>query len=129
MPEQPIADVEREIDDYITACRQTREAQTLLAEEPLCVIKYVPASYLTTILATGQLYASERAGFTWGDAIYAAPLKTPRLLLHGVPAGAEAEQAQPGEQWSGETHERRVTMRRRRGAWPRDRAPSRGSGW
>jgi hypothetical protein len=81
MPEQPIADVEREIDDYITACRQTREAQTLLAEEPLCVIKYVPASYLTTILATGQLYASERAGFTWGDAIYAAPLKTPRTTM------------------------------------------------
>ena len=81
MPERALADVEQEIDEYITTCRQTPEVQTLLAEEPLCVIKYVPASYLATVLATGQLYASERAGFTWGDAIYVAPLKTPRTTM------------------------------------------------
>jgi len=81
MPERPIAEVEHEIDKYITTCRQTPEVQTLLAEDPLCVIKYVPASYLATILATGQLYAGERAGFTWGDAIYVAPLKTPRTTM------------------------------------------------
>ena len=81
MPERPISDVDNEIGEYITACRQTPEVARLLTDEPLRVIKYVPATYLATILSTGQLYASERAGFTWGAAIYVAPLSSPRTTM------------------------------------------------
>ena len=81
MPERSLRHVEHDLVEYIEQCRQTSEIDTLLAEEPLLVIKYLPASYLATTLATGQLYASERVGFTWGDAIYVAPLTSPRTTM------------------------------------------------
>ena len=45
------------------------------------VIKYMPARFLEDAIANQRLYASERAGFTWGDAIYVAPVDFPKTTM------------------------------------------------
>src|SRR5437762_3757037 len=80
-PARPIADVERSIEEYVLASKQAPALQAMIADQQLRVIKYMPAEYLASALATGQLYASERAGFTWGDAIYVAPIAFPLTTM------------------------------------------------
>ena len=47
----------------------------------LIVIKYLPAIRLDDAIKQQHLYAAERAGFTWGDALYVAPVSFPRTTM------------------------------------------------
>jgi hypothetical protein len=79
-----IADLEREIDRYVENSASCPAVRSLLARDQLNVIKYMPADHLADVLARGQLYAAERAGFTWGDALYVAPLAFPfTTMMYG----------------------------------------------
>src|ERR1035437_9974678 len=76
-----IGDLERQIDEFISRSGNTPALQSLISEGNLDVVKYMPAAYLENVLARGQLYAAERAGFTWGDAVYVAPLSCPLTTM------------------------------------------------
>jgi hypothetical protein len=79
-----IDDLERKIDQFISDSAKNKAIQPLVAHADLQVIKYMPADYLADVLARDQLYASERAGFTWGDALYVAPLAFPfTTMMYG----------------------------------------------
>lgn len=47
----------------------------------LLVVKYLPSSRLEDCLNHQHLYASERAGFTWGDALYVTPVAFPGTTM------------------------------------------------
>jgi hypothetical protein len=76
-----IGDLERQIDEFISRSGNTPALQSLISEGNLDVVKYLPAAYLENVLARGQMYAAERAGFTWGDAVYVAPLSCPLTTM------------------------------------------------
>src|SRR5215469_6694758 len=51
----------------------------------LYVIKYIGPKFLSDTLATDSLYASKTPGYTWGDAVYVAPLAYPRsTMMYGA---------------------------------------------
>jgi hypothetical protein len=53
----------------------------------LYVLKYTAPKYLSDILLTGSLYASNAPGYTWGDAVYVAPVACPRSTMMYGSAG------------------------------------------
>jgi hypothetical protein len=51
----------------------------------LYVIKYTVPKFLSDILLTESLFASRTPGYTWGDAVYVAPLSSPRsTMMYGA---------------------------------------------
>jgi hypothetical protein len=73
--------LEQAVEAHIRA--STTAAPPLLGIDAgqLHVIKYLPAKYLTDVITGQHLYAAERAGFTWGDALYVAPVRFPRTTM------------------------------------------------
>jgi hypothetical protein len=50
----------------------------------LLVIKYIPSIRLNDVLQNGMLFAPNSSGYTWGDAVYVAPLDTPfSTMMYG----------------------------------------------
>ena len=79
------SELEAEVDRHIAQVSDSPELKDLLANDPLHVIKYMPTKFLPDTLLRRQLYASERVGFTWGDAIYVAPLAFPlSTMMYGT---------------------------------------------
>ena len=79
-----ITNVEREIEQYVAESANSPALREMITDEHPYVIKYLPPKHLATVLSRGELYASERAGFTWGDAIYVAPLSRPlSTMMYG----------------------------------------------
>jgi len=76
-----VAELEQHIEDFISKCGKSPSISTLIAADELVVVKYLPAEHLGVVLARGQLYASERAGFTWGDGVYVAPASFPLTTM------------------------------------------------
>jgi hypothetical protein len=76
-----IDQLERDIHEYIISSGSTQALQGMLEEDELLILKYMPAHYLHDALTRNQLYASERVGFTWGDAIYVSPAVYPRTTM------------------------------------------------
>ncbi|MBM3813716.1 MAG: hypothetical protein FJW20_18985 [Acidimicrobiia bacterium] len=78
--------LEQEIEQYVEE-RRRRDAllERLKAEKSLFhVIKYLPARWLDTALTNQKLLASDAKGFTWGDAVYVAPLSQPlSTMMYG----------------------------------------------
>lgn len=80
----PLGGIENEIENHIvgstwpSAYRDGDDGQ-------IYVIKYLPPKRLGSFLASGKkLYASDVAGFTWGDGIYVAPLAAPfTTMMYG----------------------------------------------
>ena len=79
-----IGDIDRKVEEYVLECDDSPGLSAALSEIHPYVIKYLPARHLATVLSVGQLYASERAGFTWGDAIYVSPVSQPlSTMMYG----------------------------------------------
>src|ERR1700728_955789 len=82
VPSDPLGDLEKQIKTYIergTASFPTRYRES---DGGIYVIKYFPTKRLGSFLAAGKkLYASDTAGFTWGDAVYVAPLSAPLTTM------------------------------------------------
>jgi hypothetical protein len=76
-----IAELEEEVENYVDQSGDVSALKSLIVSDELRVVKYIPAEYLANTLARGQLYASERAGFTWGDAIYVSPVAMPLTTM------------------------------------------------
>ena len=73
-----LADLEEDIEDYVTEC----SSHLLLKNKTdLVVIKYMAGKFLGDVISSQHLYASERAGFTWGDALYVSPVEYPRATM------------------------------------------------
>lgn len=77
-----LAELEKEIEDYLA---QGVDLSQFIENHPtdgaissiIWVIKYIPSVYLPDFLQLPQVRISSRPGFTWGDAIYVAPLQCP----------------------------------------------------
>src|SRR4051812_41019320 len=76
-----LADLERDIERYVDSSRAHPLITSIVEEDVIQIVKYMPARQLNTVLASQQLYASERAGFTWGDAVYVTPVRYPRSTM------------------------------------------------
>lgn len=76
-----IDELESKIEEFIIGSGNNTSVTQMIQNHRLMVIKYMPAEYLESALNRQQLYASERAGFTWGDAIYVAPIVYPRTTM------------------------------------------------
>jgi hypothetical protein len=74
-------ELEAKIEEFILASRSDPSLELMLPADDLSVIKYIPSRFLNDVLSNQHLYASERIGFTWGDAIYVAPLSFPRSTM------------------------------------------------
>jgi hypothetical protein len=63
---------------YCSTCVQMSSGGDVL------VLKYMPASRLSATLSGQKLYASKEPGYTWGDALYVAPLGKPlSTMMYG----------------------------------------------
>lgn len=87
-----LADLEVKISSYLLAGSGGPLLQTSLGKDPadrhkLYVIKYTAPKFLSDILATRSLYASKEPGYTWGDAVYLAPIAYPRSTMMYGSAG------------------------------------------
>jgi hypothetical protein len=85
----PLADLEATITQHLTTGannpRLGASLGTGVNANKLYVIKYTAPKFLSGILATKSLYASETPGYTWGDAVYVAPLSYPRsTMMYGA---------------------------------------------
>jgi hypothetical protein len=79
-----MSSLEQQIDDFVATSGKTELLNSVVTEGKIEVIKYLPADRLEVTLKRGQFYASERAGFTWGDAVYAAPVSKPfTTMMYG----------------------------------------------
>ncbi len=79
-----LTDIEGDVEEYVEESTRSSLLSDILPDEQPHVIKYLPPKRLEDTLRLSQLYASERAGFTWGDAIYAAPLSRPlSTMMYG----------------------------------------------
>jgi hypothetical protein len=76
-----ITELEQEIEGLVLIGGKNTVLVSELDGDELRVVKYMPAEYLADTLAFGKLYAAERAGFTWGDAIYVAPAGFPLCTM------------------------------------------------
>lgn len=76
-----MADLEADIEEFILASQQHSDLQALIENESILLMKYIPAERLSDTLIQQHLYASERSGFTWGDAIYVTPAKYPKTTM------------------------------------------------
>jgi hypothetical protein len=78
-------DLEREIESYIETSKPTvAEKVGQIGDSDLLVIKYLSAARLTATLSSQTMYASEEPGYTWGDALYLAPLTIPlSAMMYG----------------------------------------------
>jgi hypothetical protein len=86
-PSVELSELNKQIDQYIQESTANPALLALVEGGKLEVIKYMSAKYLSDVLGRRMLYASERAGFTWGDAIYVAPLHYPRTTMMYGEAG------------------------------------------
>src|SRR5579863_2616311 len=78
----PLGDIERQIEEYILQGTDAFHPQYSWADARIYAIKYFPTKRLGSFLAAGRkLYASGTAGFTWGDAVYVAPLSAPLTTM------------------------------------------------
>ena len=76
-----LAELERDIEGWVDASRANPIITSVAETGVIQIIKYMPARHLTGALASQQLYASERAGFTWGDAVYVTAVRYPRSTM------------------------------------------------
>ena len=76
-----IIDLEREIEAFILSSSNPSVMKLMKPDNDLLVIKYMPAEYVADVITNRHLYASERVGFTWGDAIYVTPVSYPRSTM------------------------------------------------
>lgn len=76
-----VDELEKAIEEYIIESSKLAGLRSMLIEDPIHVIKYMPAKFLAPVLSRGELYASERAGFTWGDALYVTPVWCPLTTM------------------------------------------------
>ncbi len=83
-----LAEIEEMIRDHIAASAVTPWIQGTYQDDPagkLYVIKYTSPQHLSEILRTGKLFASHKPEFTWGDAVYVAPLAHPlSTMMYGA---------------------------------------------
>ena len=79
-----LADLEREIDAWVDSSRGHPLIASVVETGEIQIIKYMPARHLNAVLVSQQLYASERAGFTWGDAVYVTAVRYPlSTMMYG----------------------------------------------
>jgi hypothetical protein len=76
--------VKQDVEQYISDKGDLSEFHNIIPASPqstprsvIWVVKYIPSAYLTDFLSLSQMRISSTAGFTWGDAVYAASLKYP----------------------------------------------------
>ncbi|HEY6341539.1 MAG TPA: hypothetical protein VIY49_08615 [Bryobacteraceae bacterium] len=70
-----------EIERYILDSSRRAEDLFSTSDGRLMVIKYLPAKCVQDAIANQRLYATEKPGFTWGDALYVAPVEFPRTTM------------------------------------------------
>src|ERR1700677_372210 len=83
------AELEQNIEAYITASASAPRIRQMHAgaetKGRLHVIKYLPSERLLDVLHTGKLFAAGKPGYTWGDAVYVAPLASPlSTMMYGM---------------------------------------------
>ena len=49
--------------------------------DEIYVLKYTSTKYLASTITAGKLLASNMPGYTWGDAVYVAPIASPRATM------------------------------------------------
>lgn len=69
--------LEDAIGSYISEQHDSLLDRFQVNADSLYVAKYMNATWLSRVLDDQRLYASNEPGFTWGDAVYVAPLITP----------------------------------------------------
>jgi hypothetical protein len=76
--------VKQDVEQYISDKGDLSEFRNVIPASPqstprsvIWVVKYIPSAYLTDFPSLSQMRISSTAGFTWGDAVYAASLKYP----------------------------------------------------
>ena len=69
--------IERQIEDFVENNKRHCAQILGVRKGNLLVLKYMPANRLSGALSRQMLYASKEPGYTWGDAVYVAPLRTP----------------------------------------------------
>ncbi len=74
-------ELERAVETHIASSNANAPGILGVDANRLIVIKYLPASRLDDAIKQQHLYAAERAGFTWGDALYVAPVNFPRTTM------------------------------------------------
>jgi hypothetical protein len=82
---QNFAGLDRDIDDYIAGpSRESFDTKFPVAHGPRYVIKYLPATRLKSFRRSApagggskRLFAADKPGYTWGDAVYVSPLQSP----------------------------------------------------
>lgn len=94
-----IDELEQDIQAYIAASGSTLILRNIIESDQLLVLKYMSAHYLDDALTRMQLYASEKSGFTWGDAIYVAPVDYPRSTMMYGSVGVAGTYATSGKRF------------------------------
>jgi hypothetical protein len=82
---QNFTGLDRDIDDYVAGpSRQSFDAKFPAANGARYVIKYLPPVRLNSFRhsapaagASKRLFAADKPGYTWGDAVYVCPLRSP----------------------------------------------------
>jgi hypothetical protein len=74
-----LANLEAQIHDYIVAEGNSLDSYTeiLGGRKVVWLVKYLSSNYLKHFLSLRKMRISTSRGFTWGDAVYAAPLMFP----------------------------------------------------
>ncbi|MGA8593535.1 MAG: hypothetical protein WB676_02220 [Bryobacteraceae bacterium] len=77
----PGGDLETDIESFVDASGANPDLYALIENNAIRLLKYLSAERLEDTLKQQHLYAAERAGFTWGDAIYLTPARYPRATM------------------------------------------------
>ena len=76
-----LSDVEARIEALVQPASFHPKILESQEADHLYVMKYTPAKYLDSTLSTQKLFASNTPGYTWGDAVYVAPIACPRATM------------------------------------------------
>jgi hypothetical protein len=86
-----LSDLEANIAQWLTTGVSDSLLKSSLGKDAdqykLYVIKYTAAKFLSDILTSGSLFAANAPGYTWGDAVYVAPIAYPRSTMMYGQAG------------------------------------------
>jgi hypothetical protein len=86
-----LSDLETNISQWLTRSGSSSLLKSSMGsgseQHKIYVIKYTAAKFLSDILTTGSLYAANVPGYTWGDAVYVAPIAYPRSTMMYGQAG------------------------------------------
>ena len=73
---QTLRSLEAQIEDFIRRSKPRFDRQFRHQDGNAYVLKYIPPTRLASFMKNKRLYASDVAGYTWGDAVYVAPVES-----------------------------------------------------